>query len=140
MWLGERRSRSGLVEEHDGTAAQGRGTAPRCHIRPRYCSEGGETVLLERLAGGGGGAVPKEDEAPQSKAVASREPLEGEGRAEEGRGAGVLASVRPRRGLLFLFPHCCPHAGLPVVKGAPKLLLRGELCCAPFNMKLTYAI
>ena len=41
----------------------------------------------------------------------------------------VLASVRPKRGRLLLFPHICPHAGLSVVEGGSKLFLRGELYC-----------
>jgi hypothetical protein len=40
-------------------------------------------------------------------------------------GAQVLASVKPKRGRLLLFPHMCPHEGKPVMKG-PKLLIRGE--------------
>jgi hypothetical protein len=38
----------------------------------------------------------------------------------------VMASVRPARGRLLVFPHACPHEGLAVVE-VPKLLLRGEL-------------
>ena len=38
----------------------------------------------------------------------------------------VLATVSPYRGRLLVFPHQCPHAGLPVIN-APKLFLRGEL-------------
>lgn len=40
----------------------------------------------------------------------------------------TLASVRPTRGRLLLFPHVCPHLAREVVaEGLPKLLLRGEI-------------
>jgi 2OG-Fe(II) oxygenase superfamily/Ankyrin repeats (many copies) len=39
----------------------------------------------------------------------------------------VLATVKPRRGRLLLFPHRCPHEGL-AVEDVPKLLIRGEAC------------
>ncbi len=39
---------------------------------------------------------------------------------------GILASVAPVRGRLFVFPHACPHAGCAVVD-VPKLIVRGEL-------------
>jgi len=42
----------------------------------------------------------------------------------------ILAKAQPRRGRLLLFPHLCPHAGLPVLNLPPrKLFLRGELLC-----------
>lgn len=44
--------------------------------------------------------------------------------AGEGRTV-ALASIKPKRGRLLLFPHECPHQGEPVVN-VPKLLLRGE--------------
>ena len=39
---------------------------------------------------------------------------------------GVLGAALPQRGRLVVFPHMCPHAGLPVVD-VPKKFLRGEL-------------
>jgi hypothetical protein len=60
------------------------------------CGSGGETVLLERE----GATLEKSGE--------------------------ILATVAPRSGRIFAFPHKCPHAGLKVVD-APKILLRGEL-------------
>eukprot|EP00947_MAST-08B_sp_MAST-8B-sp1_P003986 g3986.t1 len=42
-------------------------------------------------------------------------------------GARVLASVRPRRGTLFVFPQKSPHAGRVVYEEEPKVALRGEL-------------
>jgi hypothetical protein len=38
----------------------------------------------------------------------------------------VLASVKPKRSRLLLFPHLCPHEGSKV-EDVPKLLLRGEI-------------
>ena len=42
-------------------------------------------------------------------------------------GEGVLGAALPQRGRLVLFPHGCPHAGLPVKEAFTKLFLRGEL-------------
>ncbi len=42
-------------------------------------------------------------------------------------GEGVLGAALPRRGRLVVFPHECPHAGLPVTEAFTKLFLRGEL-------------
>ena len=100
----------------------------------RDCEEGGETVLLQTLkrpksesigsprgggssslsGSGGGGTEPFEE---------AEDPAVGEG--GEG-GSWIMASVSPRRGRLLVFPHNCPHAGLPVTC-VPKLFLRGEL-------------
>lgn len=41
------------------------------------------------------------------------------------RDENIVATVRPQRGRLLLFPHLCPHAG-QIVVDVPKLLLRGE--------------
>jgi E3 ubiquitin-protein ligase listerin len=38
----------------------------------------------------------------------------------------ILASVKPKRGRLLVFPHRCPHEGLKV-EDVPKLLIRGEV-------------
>jgi hypothetical protein len=67
----------------------------------KTCAEGGETNLLSSLG------------------TSARR--EGEG---EGEGS-ILASVKPVRGRLLLFPHRCPHEGAPA-SSLPKLLLRGE--------------
>lgn len=56
---------------------------------------GGETLLLER-------------EAPTLEACGQ-----------------VLASIRPIKGRLIVYPHKCPHAGAEVLN-PPKILLRGE--------------
>ena len=42
-------------------------------------------------------------------------------------GEGVLGAALPQRGRLVVFPHECPHAGLPVSDAFTKLFLRGEL-------------
>ena len=105
----------------------------------RDCEEGGETVLLQTLkrpksdatggvesvgssrgggssslSGGGGGGKEAADAADAAV---------GEGGED---GSWIMASVSPRRGRLLVFPHNCPHAGLPVTC-VPKLFLRGEL-------------
>jgi hypothetical protein len=61
------------------------------------CEKGGETALLQELSPDGPYAYHK-----------------------------VIASVRPRKGRLLLFPHSCPHEGKEVIS-TPKLLLRGEV-------------
>ncbi|KNC86324.1 hypothetical protein SARC_01518 [Sphaeroforma arctica JP610] len=66
--------------------------------------QGGETVLLDKVGGKGAPIITCAD----------------------GVSDVVLARVLPRRGRLLLFPHLCPHEGLPVVD-LPKLFLRGEL-------------
>mmetsp|Transcript_22992 Transcript_22992/g.42313 ORF Transcript_22992/g.42313 Transcript_22992/m.42313 type:complete len:755 (-) Transcript_22992:77-2341(-) len=69
------------------------------------CWEGGETMLLEGLAG---------DEAlAHAGGVAAGE-------------RSSLAAVIPRRGRLLLMPHACPHSAAKTVC-VPKLLLRGEV-------------
>ena len=94
------------------------------------CASGGETVLLKSLSAA----------APAVVVAAAATAAEPAGDGSSGGGGGgeeaaggvvaggleVLASVAPRRGRLFVFPHMCPHAGLPV-KDVPKLFLRGEL-------------
>merc|ERR1712196_409543 len=40
-------------------------------------------------------------------------------------GSNAVASVTPKRGRLFLFPHRCPHEAQPTVE-VPKILVRGE--------------
>mgnify|MGYP005849168343 CR=1 FL=1 len=45
---------------------------------------------------------------------------------EELANPGVLAKVKPTKGLLLLFPHACPHKG-EIVEDVPKLLIRGEV-------------
>ena len=47
--------------------------------------------------------------------------------AVAGAGSNIaLATVKPKRGRLLLFPHRCPHKGL-LVEDVPKLLIRGEV-------------
>jgi hypothetical protein len=73
------------------------------------CERGGETNLLRR--------VPKLLKPSQQSASVSGDAYE----AKE-----ILASVKPKRGRLFVFPHLCPHEGAVVID-VPKLLLRGEM-------------
>ena len=99
---------------------------------------GGETVLLERLAGGPGrkGAAARDgDRARRPRAggaAASDDEAASDERADVDDAAawtaacGVIASVAPKRGRLLIFPHACPHAGLAVVD-VPKIVVRGEL-------------
>ena len=75
------------------------------------CKAGGETVLLSKLTG----AVADLDAGGSSGSSGERQLPD-----------GVLAAVSPVRGRLLIFPHLCPHAGLPV-DSVPKLFLRGEL-------------
>ena len=74
------------------------------------CKTGGETALLSKLAGAAA-ALDASELSADGKVRTSDE---------------VLAAVSPVRGRLLIFPHACPHAGLPV-NSVPKLFLRGEL-------------
>ena len=67
------------------------------HLRNSGVLDGGETVLLEKLSG------------------------------SDGKNNNVLASIKPKRGRLLIFPHICPHAGLVVNTPGTKIFLRGEL-------------
>jgi hypothetical protein len=88
------------------------------------CSAGGETVFLTRLNAGGG---PQADSTqPQREERQQEQEQEQEEEEGGGLGAGVLGSALPQRGRLVIFPHECPHAGLPVLD-VPKKFLRGEL-------------
>ena len=80
----------------------------------RDCANGGETALLKQLE--------KEKASPSAEVDGSSK--------EHDAILPVLAAVAPRRGRLLLFPHACPHAGLPV-DAVPKLFLRGELIWTP---------
>ena len=42
--------------------------------------------------------------------------------------SNIIRSIQPKLGRLLLFPHSCPHSGLPVQKDC-KLLIRGEAHC-----------
>eukprot|EP01045_Picozoa_sp_COSAG04_P001111 COSAG04_NODE_34_length_34523_cov_40.302446_25_plen_701_part_00 len=66
------------------------------------CATGGETAFLTSV-----GALQNADAAEQKE-------------------EGVLGVAAPKRGRLIVFPHECPHAGLPCVD-VPKHFLRGEL-------------
>ena len=44
-----------------------------------------------------------------------------------GEPAAVLGAVLPRRGRLVIFPHECPHAGLPVTEAYCKLQCKCRL-------------
>jgi hypothetical protein len=64
------------------------------------CEQGGETILLKDLK--------RENRQDENEVLA-------------------LAKVQPRRGRLLLFPHLCPHEGLPIRELYPKVLVRGEV-------------
>jgi hypothetical protein len=109
------------------------------------CEHGGETVLLRSVrassgtAGTAGTGYATEHAVDEGQAV---DASNGASQQEEGGAATtfgessnqslgegasqVLAAIAPVRGRLFLFPHVCPHAGLPVAS-VPKVLVRGEL-------------
>jgi 2OG-Fe(II) oxygenase superfamily len=90
------------------------------------CESGGETRLLRSVN-------------PKCRAVGTLN--DGRGRAEDMEGvsaavsldatspcaaSNVLATIRPKRGRVLIFPHCCPHEGR-AADSLPKILLRGEM-------------
>ena len=82
------------------------------------CHHGGETVFLSRI-----------NQAPNlngAKLVTGTLGDDVGAAAVATGGGGVLGAAAPRRGRLIVFPHMCPHSGLPV-QDVPKLFLRGEL-------------
>ena len=64
-------------------------------------ADGGETVLLDHL--------------PSMKDGLNHTDL------------SIRYAAKPVKGRLFVFPHGCPHAGMPVEDG-DKLILRGDMC------------
>jgi len=84
------------------------------------CPSGGETVFLQHI-----------NQAPNLLHSARggeslQAQVQAQAQAEGDGGGGVLGAARPMRGRVVVFPHACPHSGLPVVD-VPKRFLRGEL-------------
>lgn len=111
------KSQGGNMQPHVDLAKRDPGGGKRVRLSTHTfmvhladCTTGGETVLLSKLTG----AVADLDAAGGPSGDGGQLPH------------GVLAAVSPVRGRLLIFPHLCPHAGLPVVS-VPKLFLRGEL-------------
>lgn len=87
------------------------------------CDQGGQTLLLESLPAASGQDFELADGNKNQDSGPFAVP-------ENEKGAGVLASVRPKRGRILVFPHQCPHMGAVVVS-TPKTILRGE--CLKFS-------
>ena len=92
---------------------------------------GGADADADGGGGGGGGGDADADALERSGA--------GEGRVhapdsdpDPDPGPWILGSAAPARGRLVIFPHICPHAGLPTID-APKVFLRGELIVTPLT-------
>ena len=77
------------------------------------CPHGGGTALLRHLR--------KDDGSSGYNAQCSDEIV------APGSNRATVATVCPRYGRLLVFPHNCPHEGLPIYASAPKILLRGEI-------------
>lgn len=77
------------------------------------CPHGGGTALLRHLR--------KDDGSSGYNAQCSDEMV------APGSNRTDVATVCPRYGRLLVFPHNCPHEGLPIYASAPKILLRGEI-------------
>ena len=114
------------------------------------CDRGGETLLLETLPkplqqlqkqqkkkmsklSGGGGALSSLSSSSSSAGAEATEVEDVKDEVENAKEeeenlcvVKILASVKPRRGRMLVFPHVCPHEGKEV-HDVPKLLLRGEL-------------
>lgn len=85
------------------------------------CESAGETALLLDLKP----QKSDEREAPMVEGESSVD-VEESGKSQHALSPVVLAGVVPKRGRLLVFPHSCPHSGLPI-NSCHKLLLRGEL-------------
>ena len=77
------------------------------------CTHGGGTALLRHL---------RKDEGSNGHNVQCTDEM-----VAPGSNRAAVATVCPRYGRLLLFPHNCPHEGLPIYASAPKILLRGEI-------------
>jgi hypothetical protein len=131
------------------TDTQGRKSTHTFLLYLADCEYGGQTVLLKSVrAGCGGGSTYEAEEAVDAGQMDTEtgDDKPAAAAASETNGAvslpaaapnqsdggdlstsdQVLAAVAPVRGRLFIFPHICPHAGLPV-QSLPKVLVRGEL-------------
>jgi 2OG-Fe(II) oxygenase superfamily len=96
------------------------------------CESGGETRLLRSVnpksravdaLSDGRGSGRREDVEDVSGAVS---PVVISGSDSASAASNVLATIRPRRGRVLIFPHCCPHEGR-AADSLPKILLRGEM-------------
>lgn len=105
---------------------QGRPSTHTFMVHLADCQQGGETVLLRRLGAVTAVRGSMEPGRAEPDGAATDATSAASGGCDGGFGSGVLAAVSPVRGRLLIFPHLCPHAGLPVVD-APKVFLRGEL-------------
>lgn len=116
----------------------------RCHAKSTHtfmvhladCDQGGETVFLSHLnalSSRKPGSLEQDFEEKDERGLAlqrqndssedQRETIPTEGQDKK---VGLLGAAIPRRGRLVIFPHACPHAGMPVLS-VPKKFLRGEL-------------
>jgi hypothetical protein len=118
------------MDENDTTRRNGSSLRKSTHtfmVHLADCPSGGETVFLQHInqapnllhSARGGESSPAQ--------VQAHAQAEGDGGGGGGGGGGgVLGAARPMRGRVVVFPHACPHSGLPVVD-VPKRFLRGEL-------------
>jgi 2OG-Fe(II) oxygenase superfamily len=96
------------------------------------CESGGETRLLRSVnpksravdaLSDGRGSGRREDVEDVSGAVS---PVAISATDSASAASNVLATIRPRRGRMLIFPHSCPHEGR-AADSLPKILLRGEM-------------
>jgi len=87
------------------------------------CQEGwGDTVLLNSMKSSILASTDTSNPNLSGAAVASSYT------SYTGPESNIIRSIQPKVGRLLLFPHSCPHSGLPVQKDC-KLLIRGEAHC-----------
>ncbi|GMI62565.1 hypothetical protein ScalyP_jg264 [Parmales sp. scaly parma] len=122
---------SHLLAHSDGNKVcedTGKKSTHTCLIFLTDVENGGETVILRKLAGkqGGGNGVV----VAKAKSIKK---IEFEGRRtldcgdKDSDGDNVICGIQPLVGRIFLFPHITPHAGA-ITKSVPKIMLRLELC------------
>ena len=90
------------------------------------CQEGrGDTVLLNSMKSS---ILASTDTPNYSGAASSSLSSSSYTSSYTGPESNIIRSIQPKSGRLLLFPHNCPHSGLPVQKDC-KLLIRGEAYC-----------
>lgn len=105
---------------------------PRCHAKSTHtfmvhladCDQGGATVFLAHLNALQSRQADEQKQQPQTDDSGMEMPKETHVQGMDGQ--RTLGAALPRRGRLVVFPHECPHAGMPVLD-VPKKFLRGEL-------------
>lgn len=136
----ERQHAQRLSDQVDGIGVDGLSSTHTFILHLVSCNNGGETVMLHQLAppspidaGSAGSNVESvvEDDGGGDEGSARETAAGGNSAGCEEDSAWIIGTAAPVRSRLVIFPHICPHAGLPT-GDTPKLFLRGELLVRRF--------